>query len=156
MMVSIEDTPERGPRMFNPVVVDLPLAVAVMAILAAAVGGFHVWAQRTALWDPWKPPARTPAPGRHRMTHAKAADPHRRDWAYVTAERLCADVVVIPGDADWHQPGVIEIAGHDDRPMITRQLTAGIDATRRRDGSGMWSWSDAEWADDTGEIAAAR
>jgi len=44
---------------------------------------------RTALFRLW--PAQTG--GRHRMTKAVAADPHRRDWAAIQAERLSRPVV---------------------------------------------------------------
>jgi len=119
-------TPEEGPKMLNPVVLSLPLALAILFALAVAAWAYRRWLEAAAPWAP-------PAPGRHRMTRAIAADPNRRDWAAIAAERINEaerrpTLIVIPGVADWRQPltdferqaGVIETAGHDD----ARDLTA--------------------------------
>lgn len=66
--------------MLNPVVLlPLPVALAILGLLAAAA----LWCVDT--WPAAKPPAHRP---RHRMTPAIAADPNRRDWAALAAERL--------------------------------------------------------------------
>jgi hypothetical protein len=121
--------------MLNPVVLPLPLALAVVAALALAAYAYRRWLEDTPNpWagQPWaeKAPRRarsSPSPGRHRMTRAIAADPNRRDWAAIAAERIDeahrrASLVV----ADWRQPltdferriGVIEIAGLPDRSPV--------------------------------------
>jgi len=42
----------------------------------------------------------------------------------------------------------------DQRPFIGAALPDRIAETRKRDGNGMWSWSDANWAGDTRELTA--
>lgn len=155
--------------MLNPVVLPLPLALAVIAALALAAHAYRRWLEDTVTpWTGQPRPAKRRS-GRHRLTRAAAADPNRRDWAALAAERLTAPprrpaLAVIPGGtADWRQPltdferhiGVLEVAGHDDHPM-PRGLAARIEKTRSRSGTSMWSWSDDNWAPDTREMAAIR
>jgi hypothetical protein len=101
--------------MLNPVVLSLPLALAILFALAVAAWAYRRWLEAAAPWAP-------PAPGRHRMTRAAIAAERINE-----AERR-PTLIVIPGVADWRQPltdferqaGVIETAGHDD----ARDLTA--------------------------------
>jgi hypothetical protein len=107
--------------MLNPVVLPVPAALAILAVLAAAL-------IRAVNRQPWPPltarsaaaPAQAAATGRHRLENA--ADPYRPSPAPAPAEILAAR----------------------------------IEETRTRAGNGMWSWSDANWAGDTRELAAAR
>lgn len=64
----------------NPVVLSLPMALALVAALIAAAGVYRRWVEGNA-WPSWKP-----RPGRHRRTTASAR--LRRDWAAIAAERL--------------------------------------------------------------------
>lgn len=102
--------------MFNPVVLPLPLAVAVLAALAAALMAGRPRPGRTA--------TRRPV-GRHRLGIA--------DNPYRPSRR--------PADR---------------RPLVGADVSARVEETRGRDGNGMWSWSDANWAGDSRELAAAR
>lgn len=75
--------------MFNPVVITLPMALALIVILAAAAVAYRHWLESaTPPWPPTTPTPTTPAPRpRHRL--GDVAEPYRpRDWTTVAAERL--------------------------------------------------------------------
>jgi hypothetical protein len=126
----------------NPLtLLPIPLVLAALGLAAAAVLRYL---------------DRLPVPrGHHRMTRAVAADPFRRDWAAIAAERIDAAAgrrpPVEPGieyDPLDHRIPLAEV----ERRMALAALPAMIEATRERDGEGMWSWS----PEDTGsrELAA--
>lgn len=96
--------------MLNPVVIPAPAALLIIALLAAALA----WRWEPITLRPQPRPARPV--GRHRI--GVASQPYRRPGLDYT-------VIALPA-ADWRQPltpfelraGVVEIAGHDDRPTV--------------------------------------
>jgi len=99
-------TTEEEPKMLDPVVLPLPLALAFMVALAVflyAVDRF-LHTDAPSLWA--VAPAK--APGRHRL--GLVAEPYRYDWAAATAERLTRDYAALVAAQpafiapSWHQP----------------------------------------------------
>lgn len=116
-------TPEEVPKMFDPVVLPLPMALTMIAALATAVWLTNRWLQADTPnpWagQPWATPEK--ATGRHRL--AATAEPYRpRPWDEITAGLVAANPVTygvldseVPlaeveeylrqiGVADWTQP----------------------------------------------------
>ena len=108
--------------MLDPVVVSLPLGLALIAILAAAALAYRHWLEDTP--NSWaRLTAPTPATGgRHRLD--RHAGPYR-DWAAIAAERI-SETRQRRYAADYRQPltdferRVGVIAWHDDRPTEAR------------------------------------
>lgn len=90
--------------MLDPVVIPAPLALGVVAALAAILAVMRWRWLDTVVWP--RPPARRP--GRHRL--ADATMPFR-DWA---ADTDPADVIAALAPPSRR----MEIAGHDDRPAF--------------------------------------
>jgi hypothetical protein len=87
-MLETFTTTEEGPKMLNPVVIPLPVALAFIVAFAAALYAANRFL-RTDVWNPWDGQAwSSPAPtgGRHRPESIPEAD--RRDWAYIVAMRM--------------------------------------------------------------------
>lgn len=140
-------TTEEGPKMFDPVVIPLPLAL-VAAVLVVAAMAYRRYLDSDATWNPVaRLSVRPPAPaGRHRL--ADASEPFR-DWAAIAAERMAEahrrehrrpTLVVIPGGLDtWDEPmaaadgghrELMVIAGHDDHPVAFDDDTCELMAVR--------------------------
>jgi len=121
MMVSFK-TPEKGPKMLNPVAISPLAALAVLAALTLAALAYRLWLE-SLTWNPWTPPtARLVAPrGRHRLD--SATEPYRpRGWATL-AERATTRTA----------------------EQINADLAAALEDTHKRAeiaGSDMWPWSD--------------
>lgn len=116
--------------MLNPVELPLPVAAAALALMAimVALGAFLA---RSGDWEPWP-------------TWAPATSP----TATLQTGRHRLDTVTNPyRPSPWPA---------DQRPFVGAALPDQIVETRKRDGNGMWSWSDANWAGDTRELAATR
>jgi hypothetical protein len=97
-MLETFTTTEKGPKMLNPVVIPLPVALAFVVAFAAALYAANRYL-RTDAWNPWDGQTwASPAPtgGRHRPESIPEAD--RRDWAYVVAMRM--------SESAQHQPRI--------------------------------------------------
>lgn len=106
----------------NPIMVPVPAAVALIALIAAAL--YYTASHHACLPEP---PQAKPTGGRHRPENIPEAQ--RRDWASIVAQRL------------WEQRGgrtglisVLEIAGLPDRePVAPAPLHIPADLTEEAD-----------------------
>lgn len=117
--------------MFNPVVIPLPIALALVVVFAAILYAADRFL-RADTWNPWAGQSwASPAPtGRHRPENIPEAD--RRDWAYIAALRMSESV---QHRVRTTASGLLEI-----------ELAARIEEVRSTDGNSMWSWSDPQIA----------
>lgn len=124
-------TPEEGPKMLNPVVIPLPLALAFVVAFAASLYAADRFL-RADTWNPWSGQSwASPAPtGRHRPENIPETD--RRDWAYIVAMRMSESV---------QRQHRVHIAASG---LLEIELAARLEETRKRDGDNVWSWSDDE------------
>lgn len=116
--------------MLNPVELPLPVAAAAIALMAimVALGAFLA---RSGDWEPWP-------------TWAPATSP----TATLQTGRHRLDTVINPyRPSPWPA---------DRPPFVGANVPAHLEEVRKQDGNGMWSWSDANWAGDTRELAATR
>jgi hypothetical protein len=107
---------------FNPVVIPLPTALMVVAMLAVAAWAWDRWTEQDDLLPITPPPP--VAPGRHRLERIiERGDVPTRDWAAIVADRILAE-----HRAATAKPlpiiEMVEIAGHDDRSTIEFPHTA--------------------------------
>lgn len=115
--------------MFNPVVIPLPIALALVVAFAATLYAADRFL-RADTWNPWAGQSwASPAPtGRHRPENIPEAD--RRDWAYIVAMRMSESV---------QRQHRVHIAASG---LLEIELAARIEETREQDDNSMWSWSD--------------
>jgi hypothetical protein len=107
--------------MSDPVVIPLPTALGLIALLAAVLA-YRRWLERPITWAPRPVPA-----GRHRLDGR--TEPFR-DWAAIAAERMYEQARRQYAD-EWNRPpetqpplALADLAGHDDRP--TESWPAGM------------------------------
>lgn len=142
----VSTKPQEAPEMLTPVVL-LPIPAALFLLALAAYTAAQIAGRLT--YPDWT--AIQAAQPRHRLTPAIAADPNRRDWAAIYAERINPSfppVPVIPGptaaieyDPLDHRVPLSEVERISGQ-ACSAELADLIEQTRQVDGNGMWSWQE--------------